>query len=80
MRVTEKFLLANTTPGGQWNAKQLAVLGIQWPPTKGWKQRVIGMEISEEAARRFSELRIKRPQCADQHIPLAGQQSLFGDY
>lgn len=80
MRVTERFLLDNTTPRGQWNAKQLAVLGIQWPPTKGWKQRVIGMEISDEEARRFAELRIKRPACAEQHTPLVGQQSLFGDY
>ena len=80
MRVTERFLLDNTTPRGQWNAKQLAVLGIQWPPIKGWKQRVIGMEISEEEARRFSELRIKRSPCAEQHTPLVGQQTLFGDY
>ena len=53
MIVTEEFLEKYKTPNGAWNAKQLALLGISWPPKKGWKRRSIGKCISEGNAKLF---------------------------
>ena len=37
--------LAATTRGG-YTRKQLDALGVPWPPTKGWKRKVVGRRIS----------------------------------
>jgi hypothetical protein len=36
-----------------WTADQLRCLGIEWPPARGWKFRVIGKTISDDAKARF---------------------------
>lgn len=51
--ITEKFLKEGQSKKGGWNKKQLAVLGISWPPTPGWKQIVIGQLIDEKNAQEF---------------------------
>lgn len=30
---------------GGWSKSQLQLIGVPWPPLKGWKYRVIGTEI-----------------------------------
>lgn len=37
------------------------MLGVEWPPTKGWIDRIVGKEISEESVRKFVEYGQKRP-------------------
>lgn len=53
MKVTDEWLLRWQTPNGGYNRKQLTLLGVPWPPKRGWKHDVLGREISEEAARAF---------------------------
>lgn len=39
-------------PGG-YNARQLAALGISWPPTKGWLRGLVGERVTADQAERF---------------------------
>lgn len=57
MKLTEEMILAGQTGNGGWNRAQLAALGIDWPPHKGWKRRLIGTEISEQQYQRFLQLK-----------------------
>ncbi len=41
---------------GSWTKVQLALIGVSWPPEKGWKQYVIGREFSEETIARFTSI------------------------
>lgn len=54
MKLTSQNIHECTTPNGGWNKAQLAVLGITWPPEKGWIRRLDGKEITEEE---FSEVK-----------------------
>ena len=37
--------------------KQLEILGIEWPPQKGWKTSVIGQTVTKEDYQQFLESR-----------------------
>lgn len=53
MTITNEFLIAGQSGAGGWNKRQLALLGVDWPPVKGWKHRIIGTEIPDEDAMKF---------------------------
>lgn len=55
MKVTKKFIFDNTTEKGAWTRAQLEILGIKWPPVKGWQQRVIGKELTSDEAEQFKK-------------------------
>lgn len=55
--MTKKMLMAGQSLKGGWNAKQLALLGIAWPPSKGWKQRLVGTIVYRDTYKRFIALR-----------------------
>ncbi len=40
-----------------YNKKQLAILGVKWPPKKGWKKKLIGKFISDSSLQDFYLLR-----------------------
>lgn len=46
MIVTKTWIMDNRTTGGAWTKVQLAALGIDWPPPKGWLQRLEGTYIT----------------------------------
>jgi ribonuclease HI len=46
----------NKTPSGRYNRKQFEFLGIQYPPKKGWKEKIIGSELSEEKLKDFENV------------------------
>lgn len=56
MKITSELLTAGSRSAGAYTKKQLALLGIDWPPTKGWKASVLGQEISDEAGEEFVRL------------------------
>lgn len=60
MIITNELINAAKTEKGGWTKAQLMVIGINWPPSKGWKETVLGLEISEEKARLFVELKNKK--------------------
>ncbi len=42
------------TRAGGWTRRDLALLGVPWPPVSGWKDRIIGNEMSPALIRRLS--------------------------
>lgn len=36
------------TPKGGFKASTLALLGVDWPPAKGWRNSLVGEEVPEE--------------------------------
>jgi ribonuclease HI len=53
MIITEEWIVKNKTPAGGYNKKQFEILGIQYPPKKGWKDEIIGSELSEKKVKDF---------------------------
>ena len=45
MIITEEWIVKNKTPNGGYNRKQFEILGIQYPPKKGWKDEIIGIDL-----------------------------------
>ena len=54
--VTKVWLNMYTTEKGSWTAKQLACLGIGWPPRKGWINRAVGTVILVSVKEQFEQL------------------------
>lgn len=49
-----------STLNGAWTLAQLQILGIKWPPKKGWLKNLIGKQVTHEQWERFvkaSEIR-----------------------
>jgi hypothetical protein len=57
--VTDDFLRDGSCGNAGWTAEQLALLGLHAPLGKGWKDKVIGKVISEEARARFLAIRVE---------------------
>lgn len=51
--MTDEILENSKTASGAWTRAQLKVIGVEWPPRKGWRQWVIGKNCPEEAIARF---------------------------
>lgn len=51
--VTEEWIESYKTKGGAWNKKQLAQIGVHWPPLAGWKARAVGRNISDAERQAF---------------------------
>lgn len=51
--ITEALLEKGKSSKGGWNKHQFKCLGIEWPPKTGWKDRIIGKEITIEKANEF---------------------------
>jgi hypothetical protein len=48
MKLTYQTLHSAGSYGGKgFNAKQLALLGVEWPPQKGWLLRLVGSEVPD---------------------------------
>ena len=56
MIITEEWIVKNKTPAGGYNKKQFEILGIQYPPKKGWKDEIIGSELSEKKVKDFENI------------------------
>ena len=41
LHLSEAQILAARTPAGSWTRETLAGWGVSWPPTQGWKQRLL---------------------------------------
>lgn len=56
MEVTAQLLAAGASIADGHTRRQIELLGLSWPPPKGWKQAIIGAGISDEAAAEFQRL------------------------
>jgi hypothetical protein len=54
--LTDELIRAAASHSGGYNAAQLKVLGIQWPPTSGWKKRLIGTTCTRDKYAKFLAL------------------------
>lgn len=61
MKITEDWIRTNKSERDGWNFSQIALLGESWPPRKGWIQRAVGRDISDEDAALFVEYAKNRP-------------------
>ena len=62
MRLTEDIIEAGQSRNGGWSERQLALLGVAWPPGAGWKRDAIGREVPNPAVEEFLALK-------DAHLP-----------
>lgn len=56
MSVTKELLDAGAKLGRAYTSRQIELLGLEWPPRKGWKTDVIGKSIMKSDAKEFVEI------------------------
>ena len=56
MIITNEFILNLRSLNGGYSRELLAALGVRWPPMKGWKDTIIGTEISDERHQQIAEI------------------------
>lgn len=56
MEITDDFLAAGASSQGGFSRQQVELLGITWPPQRGWKKTIIGNSIPDEIAEEFISL------------------------
>jgi hypothetical protein len=59
-QLSKEFLDSLRTPNGGYTSTVLKLLGVDWPPIKGWKQRIIGKFISAENYEELNRIKEKR--------------------
>jgi hypothetical protein len=68
--ITMQWLEEHRSQRGAWTADQFQAIGLAWPPPRGWKRRVIGKEISDEARARFEKAMRAKAARADATLDL----------
>lgn len=61
VKITRAFILKHRSSNNGWNFSQISMLGESWPPTRGWIDRAVGREISDEDAAKFVQYGKDRP-------------------
>ena len=51
--ITERWLKAHGTRAAGWTAAQLRVLGVPWPPRKGWLKQLVGVSVTQAQREAF---------------------------
>jgi hypothetical protein len=51
--VTFEWITKYQTKNGGYTRNQLALIGVDWPPVSGWKDRAVGLTIPDEDAEMF---------------------------
>ena len=57
MIITHQLIESGMSDMGGWSRNQLALIGVPWPPKRGWKSRIVGNDISDSSAARFVAMR-----------------------
>jgi len=50
MLITENLLKQAISSNGSYSYKQMKLMGLSVPPKKGWQKKLVGLEITMEAA------------------------------
>jgi len=75
MLITLEFIQQGATSGIGFSRRHIELLGGDWPLTKGWKARLVGREISEDAAKEYLMLAAPKPDLEPQ--PEEGDQQIW---
>jgi hypothetical protein len=61
--LTGEMIDRGQSDAGGWSRRQLVLIGVEWPPRKGWKRDAIGRRIQVDAYLQFLKLRkvFKKP-------------------
>jgi len=51
--VTAQWMKKHSTLSGGWTRRQLAQIGVSWPPPIGWQDESVGKQITDEQRRVF---------------------------
>ena len=51
--LTKQMIEEGISSKGGYNKKQLEILGVEWPPQKGWKSALVGTMISQKQYQDF---------------------------
>jgi hypothetical protein len=70
--LTKDFLNFNKTPKGGYTKAQLRLIGVAWPPEKGWQARIIGTVVAAKLADDFAAARY-----GEKSNPLAAARDLI---
>lgn len=57
VRLTDEVMHTFMTPGGNINRAQMEILGVTFPPTKGWMKRVRNMSVAADTLDRLMAAR-----------------------
>jgi len=57
VKLTKEMLTSGRSKNGGWSKPQLALLGVTWPPKKGWLLASVGMIVSQQVADEFLALK-----------------------
>ena len=55
--ITLEMIADAKTKAGGYTRAQLKVLGIDWPPPKGWAKALVGQDIEESLYQQFMDAR-----------------------
>lgn len=77
--VTRKWLAENGTKGIAWNREQLKVLGLNYPPPKGWKDAICGTAITDEQRVAFQQLKGRSVQALEDERKAPSRKVLAGE-
>lgn len=72
IRLTQELLASARTDKGGLTRAQAHVLGLDWPPPKGWAKALRDTEMDQEQFQRFMDARLITVKAAP-----PGQGSLF---
>lgn len=54
--LTKEMIERGISSRGGYNKQQLATIGVDWPPVKGWKMELIGTTVTKEQYEEFIRL------------------------
>jgi ribonuclease HI len=62
LAITFDLIEAGKSERGGWSKRQLACLGVPWPPPKSWKETAAGRVIQRSEAETFLKLKSNEPE------------------
>lgn len=57
MKLTYQNIMALQSLNRGWNHKVLELIGVSWPPQRGWIKKITGTEIEESTYNQAFELK-----------------------
>ena len=57
--IDSNFIEKHKTKNGAWTKRQLEIIGIAWPPPKGWKKSFTPIYVDEKLLKEFQNISYK---------------------
>lgn len=67
LRLTHAIIEEGKSKNGGWSEKQLMLIGVSWPPIKGWKSRSVGREVASRKIIEFLALKDAHLDWSERH-------------